>query len=294
MLTVGVQHSSVSTPFSYDIASAARSRRSNLPATGSISITLQGSALGIAAMSALVRMSASSCTASSWISDTSILAFSASGLSSSKQWHLTVGVSVGSSSSVVTYDVITEALHNSTSRNLVGTQRSLLSVVGVGFGDNDFTSAVRFGGSSKTGTAGTASGASAWHATTSIVALSATGRGQSQSIVVTAGSMGVVSSQSKGLSYDSLAINHFGTHNVTNASVLGQNSPSTGSISVTLLGVSFAVNNPTMRARIGVSGCQMTRWESDTRVSVRVASGTSVSYPLPSHRANLCAQGLDP
>jgi hypothetical protein len=81
---------------------------------------------------------------------------------------------------------------------------------------------------------------------------------------------------SESLSYDTLEF-----HQVGNSSQysFGKNVPSTGSLLLTAVGTNLAINNPTLRMRVGSSSCSRTQWESNTQLTALPASG--LSYVLP-------------
>ncbi len=254
VLTVGTQHSSVSLPFSYDVPSPSYPpkfrpretftglRMSNQPVTGSTSITLQGNSFANVGLTPIVRLGYTSCQASEWVSDTVIPCSAASGAGGSKLWHVTVGAHQGSSTEAVSYGAQLFAINNSTannrdlsnsSRNLVVGSVTPVVLLGSGLGLHDLSPSVRFGGVDLSGIGGTASGETLWHSTTSVVARSVVGRARSKSIVVTAGSLTDVASHSRGFSYDAPSFYQVGSNGS-----FGLNVPSTGSTSVTILGVS--------------------------------------------------------
>jgi len=254
VLTVGIQHSSVSLPFSHDAPSPSYPPRfwetfthlriSNAPVTGSASITLQGKSFANMGFTSVVRLGDTSCQASQWVSDTVISCAASSGVGGSKLWHVTVGVRQGSSTEAVSYGAQLFAINNSTANNrdlsnstrnlVVGSVRNPVVLLGSGLGLHDLSPSVRFGGVDLSGIGGTSSGETRWHSTTSVVALAVVGRARSKSIVVTAGSLTDVASHSRGFSYDAPSFYQVGAHNAS----FGLNIPSTGSISVTILGVS--------------------------------------------------------
>ena len=255
-LTVGVQHSSVSMPFSYDRPSPSYPpkfaesftdlRQSNQPSTGSASITLQGKSFSNAGMTPMSRLGYTTCEASQWRSDTVIACAAASGVGGSKLWHVTVGIQQGSSTGAVSYGTQVFVINNSTAntnasidsvRNLVGSAPTAVLILGNGLGISDMTAAVRFGGADLTGIGGTASGETRWRSTTSVVARSVVGRTRSKSIIVTAGALAQVATHSRGFSYDVPTFYQVGSFNAS-FNAFGVNLPSTGSISVTILGVS--------------------------------------------------------
>ena len=93
-------------------------------------------------------------------------------------------------------------------RNLLGTVRTSVFILGSGLGSNaEYSSAIRFGGAGGAGMGGSSSGYSLWQSTTSIRTLSATGQGGTETIIMTAGH--TIASHSGGLSYDSQVISHF-------------------------------------------------------------------------------------
>jgi hypothetical protein len=303
MLTVGVQYSSVSRPFSYNIPSATFALMKNQPVTGSTILTLHGVGMSIAsAASSILRGGHTPCEATRWCSDSSVTSLVASGVSGSNQMRITAGQFASSFSEALSYGANVIGLYSITQRNVAGlTTQAIDLILGSGLGHHDFTTAVRFGGGGGAGIGGSDSGDSPWCSTTSISSRFARGRGFSERVIITAGSVDVVSSRSSGLSYDALTVYHVRALGSSSPNSFGINTPTTGLISVTILGTNYAVHNPSLQARVGFSGSPTTVWASDTQLSttpsssgnsesrtlavsssVLVNSGTSVlSYNLP-------------
>eukprot|EP00961_Rhodomonas_salina_P253986 3432564-Rhodomonas_salina.1 len=100
-MTAGGAAGSLSTPISFDGVYVGDRGRGNGPMSGGQVVTVAGSGLGSWRHSGGVRVGASSCEASMWESETSILCSVSHGVGSSMRIVATVGVLSGSMSEVM-------------------------------------------------------------------------------------------------------------------------------------------------------------------------------------------------
>ncbi|KAJ1465477.1 hypothetical protein T484DRAFT_1864633, partial [Baffinella frigidus] len=246
----------------------------NIPSMGAISITVVGSGLGVADYSAAARFGDTGCEASEWVSDSSIMCLAPKGLMMTVRLAITAGVHAGSVTEAVSYDaaVISSITNrNSTTgemggpdgvqgnANLLPKGGIELVLYGQGIGLEDYTAAAR------TGLEGCES--SEWVSDSSLFCKTGFGLGGSTSVAITAGVR--VDTMTAVLSYNSPVLSGGG-----NATTFGRsNSPSTGSVSMTIVGAGFAINDYSQRSRVGGTACEATSWESDNSMRCLSSGG---------------------
>ena len=223
----------------------------NRALTGSSSVTVAGSGLGLADYSGRMRIGKTTCEASIWDSETSVkclLGYS----SAVKVVGMTIVQRVGSVSPSWSVD---EALLSTLRReNRPGTGSAFVTVHGSNMGLVSHTGSTREG---QTGCE-----ASEWQSDTSLRCMVGHGAMGTRRVVITTEQ--TRGSLSQGWSWDSPVL-----------SLMRQiNRPGSGSASITVHGVGIGVTSLTAIARVGRTTCQISAWESDT--SVRCNVGSSV------------------
>ncbi|KAJ1470089.1 hypothetical protein T484DRAFT_1849086 [Baffinella frigidus] len=283
-MTAGIRAGSVTEGLSYDVPMLAGGLnltfnehtnatfvRSNSPSTGSASVTIVGSGMGLTDFSGASRLGASACEATSWDSDSSLRCRSPSGVLATLRVAITAGVRAGSVTEGLSYDlrnlVAVSCTGNVTdcsaaSGNVPAVGLVVIRVEASGFGLREWSAGSRLGH--------TACEASEWESDSSLRCMTAGGVGGSMRVAVTAGAR--VGSLTDVVSYDtpSLAYIIDEQGNAFNATA---NLPSGGSV-VTVLGAGLGVMSYTDSARTGQSRCEATEWQSDSSLTCKTARGT--------------------
>ncbi|KAJ1483849.1 hypothetical protein T484DRAFT_1798816, partial [Baffinella frigidus] len=103
-LTVGERAGTYTELLSYDVG-AAMSLSPNAPATGLAWVTVAGADLGVSKLTGSVRVGATACEATEWVSDTAVEARVARGVSGTLRVVVTSGGRGGSVTEAASYDV---------------------------------------------------------------------------------------------------------------------------------------------------------------------------------------------
>jgi len=166
-VTVGLQSGSMSEAYSIAIPSISGPSRSNSANTGSVSVTIIGSSLGCASVTARLLHSASEAT--TWMSDSMILGMSTSTTHASRIIAFTAGNRDGSMTQAITFDFLTISTFNSTLglRNFPSTCSAFISISGAQVSSLPMTEQMRGGG--------TACESTAWSSQTSVLCRVASG-----------------------------------------------------------------------------------------------------------------------
>ena len=104
-VTIGVESGSLSSGASYSGSELSVGRGANAGATGSSSLTLLGTGLGLRAYSAVAGSGRSSCAASEWVSDTALRGLESHGGVGSQRSAVTAGMRAGSLSGALSFAV---------------------------------------------------------------------------------------------------------------------------------------------------------------------------------------------
>ena len=231
----------------------------NLGSTGSVSLTVIGSSLGLSGSSAAVRSSWTAAEFSAWTSTTSMVCQAASGLKgTARAAAMTVGKRTASLTQaymieLLSFNAVTlSTVHRA---NLAGTGSAIVTVHGAGMGLVLFTAMGRVG---QTGCEATD-----WDSDTSMRCKLARGIQQSRRSVVTAGKC--LSTRSMGFSMDAA---YFGSGSNLGGSIAD------GKAYVSLFGGRFSTFAFSSAVRQGFSGCESTLWESES--SMRCLAGMGV------------------
>ncbi|KAJ1475837.1 hypothetical protein T484DRAFT_1827001 [Baffinella frigidus] len=230
--------------------------RNNSPSTGSVSMTVVGSSLGLLDYTGAWRVGSTACEASEWESDSSMRCLSSGGVFGTLRVAVTAGVGVGSVTEGLSYDV--PMLEGGSKKgNMPSTGSVSMTVVGSGMGHSDYTGASRVGA--------TACEASGWESDSSMCCLSSGGVFGTLSVAVTAGNR--AGSVTEGLSYESVTVN----------SVEGVNLATDMSSNVTLMGSGLGEADYSAAGRVGATSCEGSTWVSDTCVRCQSSTGVGRS-----------------
>ena len=267
-ITVGVEVGSVTEAVSYDAPTLSSVLTRNLVTVGGVDVVLFGESFALDAYSGGARIGQTGCEASAWASDTSLACKTAGGVFATLRVIVTAGGRAGSASHAVSYDVpmlaggrnLSDAgddeNENATSfsrTNSPSTGSVSMTVVGLALGRSDYTGASRVGS--------TACEASGWDSDSSLRCLSSGGLVATLRVAVTAGIR--AGSVTEGLSFDVPMLDE----------ALRANTPSTGAVSLTVLGSNLAHSAYSPAARLAATACEASAWESDSSVRCLTAGG---------------------
>ena len=256
--------------------------RTNAVSTGSVSLTLLGINFAARNASPMPRIAGTSAESTVWISDSHVKCALGSGARSTHAGTLTVSNLIITRSQLLTYEIPT-AIKESRS-NFAGLGKETMSIVGSGFSHSDRSLNLLIGGS--------ASERTDWESETSLMTRLPYGTGTTKTISITSGDR--VGSKSFAGTYDSPEIvgmsftyffaNPFFPFTTTfqrfnmPSYPIGLEMPAykdssrfRGSIYLT--GSEMLGSDHTVRSRITSTGCEATRWLSNTHLQCRVASG---------------------
>ena len=241
-VTAGARVGSMSVGFSAAATALSALKAANSPSTGSISVTVYGAGMGLGAYSATSRMGRTACEATTWASDTAMLALVGGGVMRSGQVSVTAGMLVGSLSSGFS---VGRGVISLMRRSNVPTSGSVsITVYGAGAGHEAYTGVLRVGL--------TACQATIWQSDTSLVCQ--VGSRVMGSVLVSVSVGQQVGSMTSGVSADT------GMMSVTGR----RNTAATGSASITVFGAGLGSHGYTVMSRAGGTGCESTDWVSDT------------------------------
>ena len=243
-LTLGERIMSTTRLASVDTVLVSVFLRRNSGATGSTSLSMHGSYMGLAESTVSLRMGVTSCERTRWVSDTSVVCQSGHGGVGSRWMAVTTGARAGSgtksfSASAGTVSVARRgntAASGAVSVTLHGASLALASG----------TAALRSG---QTGGERTT-----WMSDTCVRSQLGRGVWGSRGVLLTVGSR--AGSMTVGMSADaeSVSVMHRGNGAVT------------GSVLVSMHGVSMGSSAYTSSGRVGPTLCERTAWAADTTV----------------------------
>ena len=221
--------------------------------TGSMLVTLYGAMMGLLDTTASARSGMSSCEASSWVSDTTVRCKAAQKAQGSLRESLTFGLVSGSLTEALSTGVATlSRVHASNS--VAGTGSSSVTVTGSMHGLSGYTLRGLGGVSSCEATS--------WVSDSCVRCLVSRAGLSSRRLSMTAG--GHLGSVTEGMSVSGWPLSAIGR----------ANTGGTGSVSLTMRGEGMGLAAYTGAVGILWSGCESSRWESDT--SMRCSSTAGV------------------
>ena len=253
-VTAGVRVGTTTEAASYDVASPSGAVRGNAASTGSVSMTVSGSGMGVSDYTGSARVGGTACeTTLGWESDSSVRCLSAGGVYGTLRVSVTAGGRAGTTTEAASYDVASPS--GAVRGNAASTGSVSMTVSGSGMGVSDYTGSARVGGTACETTLG-------WESDSSVRCLSAGGVYGTLRVSVTAG--GRAGTTTEAASYDVAS---------PSGAVRG-NAASTGSVSMTVSGSGMGVSDYTGSARVGGTACETTLgWESDSSVRCLSAGG---------------------
>ena len=269
VLTSRFRITSLSNALSFDNPSLSyQSSHTNSYSNSSLLLSIAGSGIGNTDVSQKLRVSATTCVATLWMSMTSISARMAFGSSAPHGISVTAGLATGTVSQAHSFDGPRPVKVDLVNQPKIG--RVIVHVQGSAFGRNDFSPALRIsslheyslGNFTQLRGHGTASMTTLWTSETAIAAKSARGQSTSASIVVTVTEQ--LSSLSDALSFDK----------PDKILPSPPNSPTLGRFAVIAAqGANFGWIDVCAKIRIGGTAAERTTWMSDSEMGCRVSAG---------------------
>ena len=245
----------VSSVISYDGPSVSSIELGVLPASGSTIVTVLGASLALSSRSLAVSLDRSGCSLSHWVSDSAVRCKAPSGKASNSTVLISSGNFYGSSTRILSYSV--PKLSSIGQTNAPGTGAVSVSLYGSSFGSTSPSSRVSLGR--------TVCEATTWWSDSASSYKVCSGVGSGQSIDVDFNSATV-----SGLfSYNAPTIQ-------SNRSV-GLNAPTSGSVSVTVIGAGFGLVGYTSRSNVGRTAFSTTNWVSQSCVLSKSVLGSASS-----------------
>jgi len=177
VMTVGERQGSMTQAWSVDESSVSTMQRANTSGTGSASVTVHGTGLGLVVFTAMGQIGKTGCEGTEWELETSVQCMTGNGSRGTRRALVTVGERSGSMSQAFSFDMgIVSAVSHS---NVAGTGSASVTVHGAGLGVATFTAMGRGG---QTGCEGTE-----WESETSIRCMMGHGAHASRRLLITVG-----------------------------------------------------------------------------------------------------------
>jgi hypothetical protein len=142
-MTAGDRSGSMSGAYSSDMTGASMTSRGNRAGTGSASVTVHGSGLGLVSLTAMGRMGQTGCEGTEWESETSVRCLVGRGIQGTRRVAMTAGEREGTGSALCSMDV--GSLSASRESNRAGTGSASVTVHGAGLGLVSLTAMGRIG-----------------------------------------------------------------------------------------------------------------------------------------------------
>ena len=254
-VTVGERAGTATEAWSVDLATVSAATRTNRAGTGSASVTVQGSNLGLADYTSAGRLGGTGCESTEWWSETSVRCRTTDGARSTRRLVMTAGERAGTATDAFSFDRPVISLVSRI--NHVTTGSVSLTLHGSSFwslSDASLRARVE----------STACESSVWKSTTTMMCRASSGVGGTRRVFVTVGQS--IGSLTEAFSYC-----------VPQISILSsQNCPAQGNCVVQIYGSGFGQTDFSTRARIGRTACIATPWTSESAIMCKIPRGTGV------------------
>ena len=260
ILSVAVRASVLSGQFSFNNPVVTSGTPTNVPNSGSVSVTVVGFSFGNTRTSVVVSVRASACSASAWRSHSSVMS-KINYAGSLTHFDSTVIVSLASQyGSITSYVSYNHPIVSSLSRNNGPRLGNIfVSVFASSFGVSDLCPSSRLGASSCS--------SSVWMPSSSVTCKLAAGYLQSLAVVSSVHLR--TSTLSQRFSYDVAVL--------SSVKAINGNAPATGSVSVSVFGLEFGTVDLSESLQFGSTRCMATTFVSDTSLKCKVAAGSPES-----------------
>ncbi|EKX41050.1 hypothetical protein GUITHDRAFT_164463 [Guillardia theta CCMP2712] len=227
----------------------------NHPGTGSTIVTIIGSALGSTEYSGQARIGDTACEGSRWASETSVLCRIAEGTESGLTTLVTILTHKGTVTGIASYDA--PETSSMSYKNTPYKMNTLITLIG------QMTQTTGYSGEGRVGETGCEG--SRWESETSVACKVGAGAGGSLRAAVTVSEQ--VGTRSEAGTYDRGGASEIGSGNAAG----------TGARSVTVIGAGLGAAEYSGEGRVGETGCEGSRWESETSVACKVGAGAGGS-----------------
>jgi hypothetical protein len=271
LITAGERSGSVTQSWSLDLVSISTLHHCNAAMTGSASLTIHGSDIGLISYTGHLRGGNSGSESTRWESDTTVRCLLQFGVRGTRRVVLTTGMHVGTATQILSYDIPSLSVMFPTNNPTTG--KLLCTLRGSFIGLVDDSQAGRIGGSACERTV--------WQADTGLLCKVPAGIRGTRQIIATTGQRDGTRTQI--FSYDN-----------EGASSLGPlNAAATGSQVVTVSGLRFGIKDYTNKVRFGLTACEQTTWISDSTVLALIAAGVRSSRRVAITVIQLCTCNLE-
>lgn len=249
LLTSGVSTGSLTGSVSYQPQGSASVLRSNIAATGSISLTIAGINFGIVGISLGTGVGVTTSELTMWKSDTSVSCRSPGGRKSSRGVVVTAGVTDGTFTSVFSFDAPT--MSGVGPPNIMWSQYAGISLLGINFGQAASTFRASIGSTAIVGM-------QLWKDDTTVWCMVTKGVGHTKPIALTV--EGQVGTGTELVSYNAPTV----------TSVCSGFAPDFSKpIVFTVRGQGMGYTSYSSRMRLGNTACAANDWVSDTTMQCR-------------------------
>jgi hypothetical protein len=249
-ISAGRQYGSVSRLFSFHSLSILSVKSQNHPTSAATQLTVEGSSFGIADQSMSAKFGYTSSESSFWVSDSSAISKVPNGVGFQLTFVLSASVASSALPNSTSYEAPT--VTSSVRTNGVSTGTQSVTIFGASFGFQSYSDKFRLGSSAFL--------SSRFLSDTSVRCKTTSGVSRALSFIASAAIQS--SSLTSGFSFNAPGI----------LSSLGRNSPSSGSVSITLIGSTYASEGYSDSPRVGLSACEASLWLSASTVVCKLAS----------------------
>ena len=266
MLTIGSEMMSLSEALSYGNPLVTRTMVSNAMPSGQRVLLIIGDSFSERDASMRGQIGTTSCPASLWVSETSLLCTVAEGRLATQAAAVTLGIKFSAGSETVSYDL--PSISWARASNLAPVQGRGVRVRGSGMGKSGLSGASRHGS--------TACESTVWLSDTMLLSLPPA-HTMSRSVHVAISIYTLVGSHSSAFTYDGFEF----ADEFLQRIVRKNNAPSAAfRASASIHGVALNLLGATASVRIGSTGCQATLWASDSVLSCAFALSAHGSKPV--------------
>ena len=244
LCTTSVMHS-------FDLNIVSYVRIANVVRTGALSISMFGKNFNLQASTATIEFHKTACEETAWNSDSMLACKSSKGASNSRVLFLSIGLFLGTTSSLCSYEL--NSISAPKISNTAGTGSLSFSICGQSLGSYAFSAQIRTFLSAIEGTS--------WVSESCVRAKSPQGASATRILIATAGY--ALNSVTEEISYDvpSMSI------------VFPVNNPPQGSTTFTIFGKMFGIISRSIISRLGGTSCESSIWASESSTFCKMSAG---------------------
>jgi hypothetical protein len=243
-------------------------KHSNMVAVGGQIVTVHGQSFGPYSSSIQARIGHSACESSGWTSDTAAFCKVSEGVAATLRLAVTAGLQLGTVTHALSYNVpsLREAFQKIANAPTKSNGEAL-RVHGSMFGTSAYSGGMRFGSTSCERTT--------WDSDSSMRCMTPSGVMQTRRVAVTVGVR--VGTLTEIFSYNIPSLVNM---TIDPENPIRANCPTTGASLVEVQGTNFAIVDYSPSLRAGGSGCEMSKWVSETSVRCKMAAGIQATMRL--------------